>query len=147
MVDEGLITMKRLKKRIHRVNRFLDRFHLLRDLLLAVSATVVACGFTAACNTNAHPDVKQAVYNSLDQHQLASVMVSQDRENGVIKLSGIVGSADRKDRAQQLAQQAAPGYSIDNKLQVNQTDISTTASASDQGAATKTGTDSKPQKQ
>jgi osmotically-inducible protein OsmY len=140
--------MKRIKKRIHRVNRFLDRFNLLRDVLLAVTATVVACGFTAACNTNAHPDDKQAIYNALDQHQLSSVMVNQDRENGVVKLSGIVGSADSKGRAQQLAQQAAPGYTIDNRLQVNQTDISSAASASDRGAAAKAiPADSRPQKQ
>jgi hypothetical protein len=88
-----------------------------------VAATVVACGFTAACHSASHPDDKQAVYSTLDQHDLASVIVDQDRNNGVIKLTGIVGSQDRKDRAQQLAQQAAPGYTIDNQLKVDQSSI------------------------
>jgi hypothetical protein len=96
---------------------------LFRDLLVMVAATILACGFTAACHSTSHPDDKQAVYNTLDQNDLASVIVAQDRDKGVIKLSGIVGSQDRKDHAQQLAQQAAPGYSIDNQLKIDQTSI------------------------
>jgi osmotically-inducible protein OsmY len=92
------------------------------------AATVLACGFTAACHSASHPDDKQAVYNTLKQNDLASVIVDQDRGNGVIKLSGIVGSQNRKDHAQQLAQQAAPGYTIDNQLQVDQTNILNTPS-------------------
>ena len=99
------------------------RFNILRDLLLAGVATMVACGFTAACHSNAHPDDKQAVYNAMNSHDLASVTVDEDRDKGVIKLSGIVGSADRKDRAQQLAQQSAPGYTIDNQIQVQDTGL------------------------
>jgi hypothetical protein len=96
---------------------------LFRDLLVMVAATILACGFTAACHSTSHPDDKQAVYNTLDQNDLASVIVAQDRDKGVIKLSGIVGSQDRKDHAQQLAQQAAQGYSIDNQLKIDQTSI------------------------
>jgi len=88
-----------------------------------VAATVLACGFTAACHSASHPDDKQAVYSALDQNDLASVIVEQDRGNGVIKLSGIVGSQSRKDHAQQLAQQAAPGYTIDNQLKVDQSSV------------------------
>ena len=94
------------------------RANLLWDLALAGAATVIACTFTISCNLNQRPDDKQAVYNALTAHELPSVMVEQDRDKGVIKLSGIVGSADRKDLAQQLAMQAAPGYGIDNQIQV-----------------------------
>jgi hypothetical protein len=94
-----------------------------RDLVVMVAATALACGFTAACHTASHPDDKQAVYSTLDQNDLASVIVDQDRGNGVIKLSGIVGSQSRKDHAQQLAQQAAPGYTIDNQLKVDQSGV------------------------
>jgi hypothetical protein len=94
-----------------------------RDLVVMVAATALACGFTAACHSASHPDDKQAVYSTLEQNDLASVIVEQDRGNGVIKLSGIVGNQSRKDHAQQLAQQAAPGYTIDNQLKVDQSSV------------------------
>ena len=102
-----------------RFSILLKRYNLLRDLVLGVAATMLACGFTAACHNSNHPDDKQAVFNSLSSHDLASVMVDQDQGKGVIRLTGVVGSPDRKDRAQQLAQQAAPGYTIDNQIQVH----------------------------
>jgi hypothetical protein len=97
----------------------LKRSELLRDLLLGLAATVIACGFTAACHNNAHPDDKQAVYSALTSNDLASVIVDQDQGKGVIKLSGVVGSDASKTRAQQVAQQAAPGYTIDNQIKVD----------------------------
>jgi hypothetical protein len=110
-------------RRFKRFHKLLRRFTFLRDLLLAATATILACGFTAACHNNAHPDDQSAVYNALSQHDLPSVVVKQDRDKGVIKLSGIVGSADSKNSAQQLAQEAAPGYTIDNQIQVNDTGL------------------------
>src|SRR5579884_4252268 len=78
---------------------------------------LIALVFTG-CHSASHPDYAQAVYASFDHHDLASVQVSQDRSKGVITLKGIVGDQTRKDRAQQLAQQAAPGYTIQNDIQV-----------------------------
>lgn len=73
---------------------------------------------SVGCMRSAHPDVKLAVYNALDQHNLRSVTVSEDRQAGVITLSGIVGAGDRRQRAEQLAQQAAPGYTIVDRIAV-----------------------------
>lgn len=81
--------------------------------ILAVS--LVYCG----CGHRSHPDDRMAVYNLLDQHDLRAITVSQDRNAGTITLSGIVGDNDRRQRAEQLAQQAAPGYSIVNRVQVD----------------------------
>lgn len=67
---------------------------------------------------NQHPDVKQAVYSALSQNQLRSVVVSQDRGKGEIRLSGIVGSPEQKANAERLAQQAASGYTITNNIEV-----------------------------
>ncbi len=97
----------------------LKRFHLLRDLVLCAAATAVACGVAAAVHTNAHPDSQRAVHGALSSHDLDSVTIDQDQDKGVIRLTGVVSNSDSKDRAQQLAQQAAPGYSIDNQIQVN----------------------------
>lgn len=72
---------------------------------------------------NQHPDVKQAVYSALSQHDLMSVEVSQDRDKGEITLSGIVGSPDQKTNAEHLTHQAAPGYTITDKIQVQSAGI------------------------
>lgn len=81
-----------------------------------------------------HPDVKLAVYNALDQHDLRSVTVSEDRHAGVITLSGIVGAGDRKQRAEQIAQQAAPGYSIVDRIQVDNVGLQGEVKAATQAA-------------
>jgi hypothetical protein len=116
-------------------HNLLNRFQLMRDLALGLAATVIACGFTAACHTS-HPDDKQAVYNSLTSHGLPSVMVDQDRGKGVIKLTGVVGSAESKDSAQQLAQEAAPGYTVDNQIRVDETGIMSMAKPTNGDQAT-----------
>lgn len=86
-----------------------------------IFASIVILGLSLAysgCGHKSHPDDRMAVYNTLDQHDLRSITVSQDRDAGTITLSGVVGSNDRKQGAQQLAQQAAPGYNIVNRIQV-----------------------------
>ena len=97
----------------------LKRYHLLRDLALGVAATIVACGLTAAIHSHTHPDSQLAVHSALMSHSLDSVSIDQDQDKGIIRLTGIVESASHRDRALQLAQQAAPGYTIDNQIQVN----------------------------
>jgi hyperosmotically inducible protein len=86
---------------------------------LFASAALLAAILATGCMGGNHPEVKLAVYNSLDQNDLRSVTVSEDRQAGVITLSGIVGADDRKQRAEQLAQQAAPGYSIVDRIKVD----------------------------
>jgi hypothetical protein len=104
---------------MRRFSILLKRYHLLRDLILGVAATIIACGIAAAIHTGTHPDSRQAVHSALSTHNLASVTVDQDQDKGVIRLTGIVDSAGSRDNAQQLAQQAAPSYTIDNQIQVN----------------------------
>jgi hypothetical protein len=101
----------------------LKRYHLLRDLVLGVAATIIACGVAAAIHTHTHPDSQQAVHSALVSHRLDTVSIDQDQDAGVIRLTGIVESPTGRDRAQQLAQQAAPGYTIDNQIQVNRAGV------------------------
>lgn len=75
-----------------------------------------------ACQSQ-HPDDKQAVYNALGQHDMASVEVFQDRRKGEITLRGIVASTDLKTQAETIAQQAAPGYAIKDQIQVHSAGI------------------------
>jgi len=49
---------------------------------------------------------------------LGVVKVSQDRDKGVLTLSGDVESADQKAQAEQVAKQTAPGYTISNEIGV-----------------------------
>jgi len=83
------------------------------------TAILGVCLVYSGCGHSGHPDDRMAVYNSFDQHDLRSLTVSQDRFAGTITLSGIVGSPDRRQTAHQLAQQAAPGYTIVDRIQVD----------------------------
>jgi len=72
---------------------------------------------------NRRPEVKQAVYSALTQHDLRTVEVFENRNKGEITLRGIVASADNKATAEQVAQQAAPGYTIKDQIQVQSAGI------------------------
>jgi len=89
-----------------------------RTFSLGLAGILVATLAVAGCSRMAHPDEKEAVYQSLSSHDLGSVMVNQNRESGVITLTGIVGDASRKSRAEELAKEAAPGYTITDNIQV-----------------------------
>jgi hyperosmotically inducible protein len=73
----------------------------------------------AGCqNQPAHPDQKPLVTSALSTNNLSSVSVSQDRDKGVITLTGNVESSDLKAQAENLARQAAPEYNIANEIGV-----------------------------
>ena len=85
----------------------------------AVAAASLLMLVVAACNQGPkHPDVKDKVDTAMTQNNLGVVKVSQDRDKGVITLSGDVESDDQKAQATNVAAQAAPGYAISNELGV-----------------------------
>jgi hyperosmotically inducible periplasmic protein len=86
-------------------------------LLGAAAVLVVSLGF-AGCEKAEHPDEKAAVTNSLNSNSLSNVSVSQDRDKGVITLSGNVTSQDMKNQAETLAKQAAPDYTVADEIGV-----------------------------
>ena len=91
---------------------------------LAALGAVLLVGLLALVGCqNRRPEVKQAVYSSLNQHDLRSVEVFENRAKGEITLRGIVASVDQKTSAEQLAQQSAPGYTIKNQIQVQSAGI------------------------
>jgi hyperosmotically inducible periplasmic protein len=83
---------------------------------LASAALAFTVAFTGC--SHGHPDNRMAVYNALSQNGLRSITVSQDRKAGTMTLSGIVGSDESKRKAEQLARQAAPEYSVLDRIQV-----------------------------
>jgi hyperosmotically inducible protein len=90
-----------------------------RHFLPGSAALVLGALIVAGChNQPAHPDEKTGVTNSLGSNNLGDVSVSQDRDKGVITLTGNVVSNDQKTQAENLAKQAAPDYTIANELGV-----------------------------
>lgn len=90
---------------------------------LSSAPLLVATLILSGCGNSAHPDDRMKVYNALNQNDLRSVTVSQDRNAGTMTLSGIVGSTDNKQKAEQLARQAAPEYSVVDRIQVDNTGL------------------------
>lgn len=88
-------------------------FQLASAAILAGTLAVVGCQ-----NQPAHPDEKAAVTNSLNSSSLNNISVSQDRDKGVITLTGNVPSDDQKSQAETLAKQAAPDYTIADEIGV-----------------------------
>jgi hyperosmotically inducible protein len=88
-----------------------------RPFLLGAAVLLGGAMMIAGCNKS-HPDEKSAVNNSLNSNNLSVVSVSQDRDKGVMTLSGNVDSDDAKSRAESLARQAAPDYTIANEIGV-----------------------------
>lgn len=93
-------------------------------VLLAGALAIAGCH-----NQPAHPDEKSAVTNSLNSNNLSNVSVSQDRDKGVITLTGDVPSGDAKAQAESLAKQAAPDYTVADEIGVRPPDDKSQASA------------------
>ncbi len=94
------------------------------SLLLAVALI--------GCNQKVqHPDVKGTVDTAMTRTNLGVVRVSQDRDKGVLTLTGDVESAEQKARAERVASQAAPGYTISNEIGVRPVGAESQAKAVD----------------
>jgi hyperosmotically inducible periplasmic protein len=92
--------------------------------LLVGSAVALASVLTiAGCQHATHPDEKAAVTNSLNSSNLSAVSVSQDRDKGVMTLSGNLASQDLKNQAESVAKQAAPDYTIADEIGVRPPDV------------------------
>lgn len=96
---------------------------LLGPTLLLGGALVIG-----GCNKS-YPDEKAAVDQALRGNDFGTVGVSQDRDKGVITLRGNVGLPGDKDRAEKIAQRAAPDYTIANEIGVRPASIPNAAGA------------------
>jgi osmotically-inducible protein OsmY len=87
-------------------------------LCLSLLAVLVV-GTLVGCSTSTKsPDVSDSIRRSLDQAGLQDVSVSQDRDRGVVKLSGQVKSDDDKARAETVAKAAAGNQVVSNEIAV-----------------------------
>src|SRR5271166_235069 len=100
---------------MNRIEQFAAKW----SLWIMIFTIILAATFTlAGCSRNDHPDVKYAVDSAMTQNGLGVVKVSQDRNKGVVTLKGDVESEDQKAQAENIARQAAQGYTIANELGV-----------------------------
>jgi len=91
-----------------------------RILLLAMTGVAVLLA-SALCGCNQrvqYPDAKAAIDNAMSRNDLVTVNVSQDREVGILTLTGTVESAGQKAEAEGFAAQASPGYTIFNEIEI-----------------------------
>lgn len=96
---------------------------LLGPMLVLGGALVIG-----GCNKS-YPDEKAAVDQALSTNDFGTVGVSQDRDKGVITLRGNVGLPGDKDRAEKIAQRAAPDYTIANEIGVRPANVPDAAGA------------------
>jgi hyperosmotically inducible protein len=79
--------------------------------------TVVIAGTLAGCSSmQKSPDVTESIRKSLDQSGYKDVSVSQDRDKGVVKLTGHVAVDNDKTQAEQVARSLAPGQVIADEI-------------------------------
>jgi len=77
--------------------------------LLFTVLALLAAGILAGCSTTTakSPDVSDSIRKSLDEAGFKSVSVSQDRDKGIVTLSGQVASENAKLDAESLAKSLA----------------------------------------
>ena len=91
-----------------------NSFHRLASIALLASGLAFGCGG----NQPKFPEVSDDIRQSLDQAGLRDVRVSQDRNLGVVTLTGDVPSSDDKDRAEVIAKSRAAGEVVSDQIGV-----------------------------
>lgn len=87
-------------------------------LCLTLLALLVV-GMLIGCSTSTKsPDVSDSLRKSLDEAGLKDVSVTQDRDKGVVTLSGNVATDDAKAQAESIAKSIATGQVIANQIAV-----------------------------
>ena len=82
-------------------------------LALLVVGTLVGCS-----TSTKSPDVSDSVRKSLDQAGLKAVSVTQDRDKGVVTLTGNVAADADKAQAESIATSIATGQIVSNQIAV-----------------------------
>src|SRR5580704_5807616 len=82
-------------------------------MLLAIGS-LVGCSHSSTKS----PDVSDNIRKSLDQAGLKTVSVSQDRDKGVVTLTGNVASSADKSQAESIANGQAAGQVVADEIAV-----------------------------
>src|SRR5438874_13816017 len=88
-------------------------------LFNSIIVILIAAGLTACSNTpTKSPDVSDNIRKALDQSNLKDVSVSQDRDKGVVTLSGSTASEADKAQAESIAKSNAGSQVVSNQIAV-----------------------------
>jgi osmotically-inducible protein OsmY len=80
---------------------------------------LLTMGSTVGCtDTTKSPDVADSIRKSLDQSGLKNVSISEDRDKGVVKLSGHVPADSDKAQAESIAKSIANGQVVADQIVV-----------------------------
>jgi hyperosmotically inducible periplasmic protein len=96
----------------------MTHFKLFRALAPAFLAAALVFGAGCGQQQAKAPDVKDNVKQGLEQAGLKDVSVSQDRDKGVVTLTGTVVNEVDKSQAESIARAAAAGQVIANQIAV-----------------------------
>ena len=88
-----------------------------RRLVLSVFPLVLA-GMLSGCSNNKSPDVTDNIRKSLDQAGFKDVSVSEDRDKGVVTLTGDVPTDSDKQQAESIAKSNAPNLVVADQISV-----------------------------
>jgi hyperosmotically inducible protein len=106
-----------------------------RKLFLAVVPVLLAGALAGCSDTNKSPEVTDNIRKSLDQAGYKDVSVSQDREKGVVTLTGTVPAAGDKAQAESIAKSSADSQVVADQISVrppgNESDAKTVDSDTD----------------
>ena len=88
-----------------------------KEMILSVFPLLVA-GMLSGCSSNKAPDVTDNIRKSLDQAGFKDVSVSEDREKGVVTLTGDVLTDSDKQQAESIAKSNAPDLVVADQISV-----------------------------
>ena len=89
-----------------------------RRLLLALLPLVLVGALAGCSETNKSPDVTDNIRKSLDQAGYKDVSVSQDRDKGVVTLTGTVPTESDKSQAEAIAKSGAGSQVVADQIAV-----------------------------
>jgi len=83
------------------------------------SITAAACVvLMAGCSSNQSPPVSASIQKALNQAGLKQISVAQDRDKGLVTLTGKAPTSDAKAQAASIAQGLAAGQVVANEIAV-----------------------------
>jgi hyperosmotically inducible periplasmic protein len=88
-----------------------------KRMIFSVFPLLVA-GMLSGCSRNQAPDVTDNIRKSLDQAGFKDVSVSEDREKGVVTLTGNVPTDSDKQQAESIAKSNAPNLVVADQVSV-----------------------------
>lgn len=96
----------------------MSHFKLFKVLAPVLTAAALVLGTGCGQQQAKAPDVKDSVKQNLEQAGLRDVDVSQDRDKGVVTLTGTVKTDADKSQAESIARAAASGQVVSNQVAV-----------------------------